>query len=168
MRPAKTDYPPYYDYYVNLVKEDNIIEALTQTKEFTSKFISNLPTEKENYFYQEGKWTVKQVINHLIDTERIISYRALRFARGDNQLLPSFDENRFAANANLEKTNFALLNAEFSAVRESNILLFKQFSEKELQLKGKTLAGEVSVLAIGYMICGHALHHLKIIAERYL
>lgn len=168
MRPNKTDHVPYYEYYINLVEENNIIDALTRTKEITSKFIANIPSGKENYYYTEGKWTVKQVINHITDTERILSYRALRFARGDAQLLPSFDENLFAANAVLHQTDLITLNAEFNAIRESTIMLFKQLTDKELLLKGKTQAGEVNVLSIGYMICGHALHHLKIVEERYL
>lgn len=168
MRPNKADHIPYYEYYINLVEENNVVDALIRTKEITSNFISNIPSGKENFYYASGKWTVKQVVNHITDTERIMSYRALRFARGDNQLLPAFDENLYAANANLDHSNLTLLNAEFNAIREATTLLFKQLSEKELLLKGNTAAGEVNVLSLGYMICGHALHHLKVIEDRYL
>jgi uncharacterized damage-inducible protein DinB len=168
MRPQKKDYINYFDYYINLISEDTIISALKANHQSTLDFIESIPRQKVNYFYDEGKWTVKQVVNHIIDTERIFSYRALRFARGDAQLLPSFDEKVYAANANLTETNMQLLMDEFDSVRLSTILLFKQLSAKELLLKGQMTSGEVNVLSLGYMICGHTQHHLNIIKERYL
>jgi hypothetical protein len=168
MRPQKKDYISYFEYYINLIPEDDIISALKSNHQTILDFIEDIPRQKLNYFYDEGKWTVKQVINHIIDTERILSYRALRFARGDNQKVLAFDENLYAANANLINTNAQILADEFDSVRLSNILFFKQLSDKELLLKGQMASGEVDVLSLGYMLCGHAQHHINIIKERYL
>lgn len=168
MKPNKKDYIPYFESYINLVPEDDIIAALKANHQTFLDFIEEIPRQKLNYFYDEGKWTVKQVINHVIDTERILSYRALRFARGDSQKILSFDENLYAANANLTNTNTQILADEFDSVRLSNILMFRQLSEKELLLKGQMSSGEVNVLSLGYMLCGHAQHHINIIKERYL
>ena len=167
MKPNEKDYPVYYQSYLNLIEEGDVISALKANHQAVLDFIEEIPRLKLNYFYSEGKWTVKQVINHIIDTERILSYRALRFARGDNQALLGFDENLYAANANLTNTNAQILADEFDSVRLSNILFFKQLSDKELLLKGKMASGEVSVLALGYFLCGHAQHHINVIKERY-
>ncbi|MFO0322477.1 MAG: DinB family protein [Bacteroidota bacterium] len=168
MKPNKKDYPAYFEKFINLIEETDVISALKTNHQSTLDFIEKIPRLKLTYFYDDGKWTVKQVINHFVDTERILGYRALRFARGDNQQPLSFDENLFAKNANLSNTNIQMLVDEFDSIRLSNILLYKQLSEKELALKGKLASGEVSVLALGYFICGHVQHHVNIIKERYL
>lgn len=167
MKPAQEDYIPYYDYYIQLVKDDDILTALENTKQDILRFFRNIPEEKADYAYASGKWSIKQVLNHIIDTERIFGYRALRFGRGDAQAVPPFDENIYAANANLRNISLSLLCEEFETVRKANQLLFQQFGEHELYLKGKTAAGEVSVLAIGFMLCGHGLHHIQVIQDRY-
>lgn len=168
MRPAKEDYIPYYHYYIELVKEQDLISALKSNKQTIAELIRSIPESKADHAYAANKWTIKQVLNHIIDTERIFIYRALRFSRGDNQLVPPFDENLYAANASLSNSSIELLLKEFETVREGSILFYQQLGEKELQLKGQTAAGTVSVLSIGYMICGHAVHHTNIIKERYL
>ena len=168
MRPLVKDHIPYFLKYIDLIPEGDIISALKANHQSTLDFIEAIPRLKVNHFYDEGKWTVKQVVNHIIDTERILSYRALRFARGDAQLLPGFDENLYAANANLTETNMQLLMDEFDSVRLSTILMFKQLAEKQLLLKGNMASGETNVLSIGYFICGHAQHHVNVIKERYL
>lgn len=168
MKPPKEDCLPYYEYYINLVKQEDIVQALDASKNDVIDLIKSIPAQKADFIYAENKWSTKQVLNHIIDTERIMCYRALRFARGDSQLTLPFDENLYAANANLKHTDLSLLLAEFIAVRKSSILFFQQLSNKELRLKGKTAGGEVSVLAIGFMICGHALHHIHVIKDKYL
>ena len=167
MKPAQEDYIPYYDYYIQLVKDTDVLPALENTKQDILRFIQSIPEEKADYAYASGNWNIKQVINHIIDTERIFGYRALRFARGDAQLVPPFDENLYAANANLSNSTLALLCEEFETVRKANQIMFKQLSAAELNHKGKTAAGEVSVLAIGFMLCGHGLHHIHVIQDRY-
>jgi hypothetical protein len=168
MRPLVKDHIPYFLKYIDLIPETDVISALKTNHQSTLDFIESIPRLKVNHFYDEGKWTVKQVVNHIIDTERILSYRALRFARGDAQLLPGFDENLYVANANLTETNMQLLMDEFDSVRLSTILMFKQLAEKQLLLKGNMASGETNVLSIGYFICGHAQHHVNVIKERYL
>lgn len=168
MRPDKKDHIPYFSNYIDLVIENDVVSALQANHFALMAFIKSVPAVKSEYRYAENKWTVKQVINHIIDTERILSYRALRFARGDAQRLSGFDENDYAANANLTHTDLALLIEEFDVVRKSTILLFKQLEEKQLLLKGTMASGEVNVLSLGFMICGHAQHHINIIKERYL
>lgn len=168
MKPARTDHIPYYTYYVDLVEQENIIDALTEGKKWIGAFIKSIPSSKAEFAYADKKWTVKQVLNHIIDTERIMCYRALCFSRGDKTKLPSFEEDLYAANANLKNTDLNLLYEEFIAVREASILFFKQLEEKELQLKGSTALGDVTVLSIGYMICGHSLHHVEVIQKKYL
>ena len=168
MRPLAKDHIPYFSQYIDLIPEGDIISALKANHQTVLDFIEDIPRQKLNYFYDDGKWTVKQVINHIIDTERILSYRALRFARGDNQKVLPFDENLYAANANLTNTNAQILADEFDSVRLSNILFFRQLSEKELLLKGQMASGETNVLSLGFMLCGHAQHHINVIKERYL
>lgn len=168
MRPKKEDYIPYFEKYINLIEEGDIVSALKANHQSTLDFMEAIPRQKASYFYDEGKWTVKQVFNHIIDTERILGYRALRFARGDSQLLAGFDENLYAANANLADTNMQLLMDEFDSVRLSHVLMFKQLGTKELSLKGTLSSGEVTALALGYFICGHAQHHINVVKERYL
>lgn len=168
MRPNKQDHIAYFEHYINLVPESDILSALKNNHQSILAFIKSIPNEKLEFRYAENKWTIKQVLNHIIDTERIFSYRALRFSRGDHQLLPGFNENLFAANANLTNTDLNLLLEEFDAVRKSTILQFSQLSDKELLLKGNTSSGENNVLSIGYVIVGHAQHHVNVIKERYL
>ena len=170
MRPEPGSYPIYYDNYIGKVTEDDLITALINNHTFIKQVLSNIPTDKENFAYSEGKWTVKQVVNHLIDTERIFSYRALRFGRNDAQKVLSFEEDDYAKTSEKEVAlrSLADLIAEFDAVRLSTISLFKNFSTESLQLKGLTVAGETTVLAIGFCISGHTTHHLKVIQEKYL
>jgi hypothetical protein len=168
MKPQPSDHIDYYKYYVDLVTQDNIVEALEEGKKWIGAFIKSIPVSHAEHAYADKKWTVKQVLNHIIDTERIMSYRALCFSRGDKTKLPSFDENLYAEHANLKHTDLNLLHDEFVAVREASILLFKQLEEKQLQIKGTTGLGDVTVLSIGYMICGHSLHHIEVIQKRYL
>ncbi len=168
MRPLPEHTLPYYLYYINLVKEDCVNEALKNNLEKSIDFLNRIPAEKENFSYLPGKWTTKQLLYHLIDTERILSYRALRFARGDAQLLPSFDEDVYAQEAPSKERDLKSLIKEFECVRTGSIFLFESLSEKHLLRMGETSSGKMNVLSIGYMICGHCVHHLNILKERYL
>ncbi len=167
MRPKPEDSFEYFEYYIGLVKEDSILLALKENYKNVLAVLASIPEEKANFIYAENKWTIKQVINHIIDTERIFCYRALRFSRGDNQMLLPYDENLYAKNAVLNNSTLALLTEEFDVVRKSTLLFYKQLTEKELSLGGQLQAGKTTVLALGFTICGHAEHHLKILKERY-
>ena len=133
-----------------------------------TKFFESIPKEKQNYAYAEGKWTIKEVLQHLIDGERIFCYRALRFARKDATPLPGFDENLFAETAKADKRNWDDLIEEFKAVRRSSELLFGSFDEEQLDASGISNNHSNYVLGFGYITVGHTLHHMKVIKERYL
>lgn len=168
MRPKAEDHIPYFSRYIELVPERDVISALENDQDAFLSFIKSIPESKADYAYAPGKWTVKQVINHVIDTERIFSYRALCFARGEKQTLPSFEENDYAANANLSNTDLLMLAQEFDVVRRATVFLFKQLGEKELLSKGTTPSGVSNVLSLGFTICGHGKHHVNVMKERYL
>jgi uncharacterized damage-inducible protein DinB len=168
MRPKAEDHIPYFSRYIELVKENDVISALENDQDAFLSFIKSIPESKSEYAYAPEKWTMKQVINHVIDTERIFSYRALCFARGEKQTLPGFEENDYAANANLEHTDLLTLAQEFDVVRRATIFLFKQFGEKELLNKGSMASGATNVLSLGFTICGHGKHHVNVMKERYL
>jgi len=168
MKPEKQDYPEYYERYLNLVKETEPVEALENNWKAIEQFVKAIPAAKADYAYAPEKWTVKQVLQHIIDTERIFAYRALRFARNDNQLLPSFEENDYAAAARVSERTMADLLEEFETVRKATLSMARHLNTEELMRRGQLMAGPISVLALLYTCCGHAQHHLNIINERYL
>ena len=168
MRPEPGSYPAYYDHYIPLVKEENILDALRASALTVVQAIEQIPPEKENFSYAEGKWTSKQVVSHIIDTERILCYRALRFARKDPQQPLPFSEDDYAANAGLSHRSVHDLLEEFESVRTATQTLFKSFSAESLLFPGNTAIGQTTPLAIGFMICGHGQHHINVLKSRYL
>jgi hypothetical protein len=168
MRPLKEDCPEYYNYYIGLIKESTVVDALKSTKESTIALIKSINEDLADFAYAGGKWTIKQLLVHCIDTERIFSTRALCFARGETQKAISFDENSYAENSNINNRTLNDILEEFEAVRISSICLFKSLSQTTLNLKGFTPIGPATVNAIGFAICGHTEHHLNILRERYL
>ena len=164
----RKEYSDYFQYYINLNPTDDLIEGLENQLEITQNFFKNLPTEKLEYRYEVGKWTPKDILQHLIDTERVFSYRALRFARFDETALPGYEENHYAAHANANSRSMDDLLNEHKLVRFSTISLFKTFSEDMLKSIGTASNANNSVRSIGYVIAGHEIHHINIIQERYL
>jgi uncharacterized damage-inducible protein DinB len=167
-RPVPAEYPVHFENYINLIKREDIVHVLTEQVNEIQAFIAAIPAEKESYAYAEKKWTIKQVIAHLIDIERIMAYRALCFARKDKTLLPGFDENLFADNNDAAYRTLKDLAQEFTLVRESNLALFKHFDEETLRERGNANGKECSVRALLFVIAGHALHHMNVIKARYL
>jgi uncharacterized damage-inducible protein DinB len=167
-RPEPNEYPSFYQSYVDNVRSSNIIKELTDQVLDIQAIISEIPEEKENYKYAEGKWTIKEIIGHIIDTERVLGYRAMRFARKDKTPLPGYDENFFVANANFQKQTLYSLGHEFAIVREANLALFKVWDEEALSQTGVANDLDVSVRAILFMIAGHATHHINVIKLKYL
>ena len=163
-----TDYPAYFSTYINAVGNVDLIEELEISVHRLIKFIQNIPMGKHDYSYAEGKWTIKDIIQHLIDAERIFSYRALRFARNDKTELPGFEENDYAAIANGSQRTLIDLLSELAVVRQSTLALFKSFNEEILSRKGIASNKAVTVAAIGFVIIGHQNHHQRIFQERYL
>ena len=131
-------------------------------------FFEKIPVDKINHAYAKGKWTIKEVLQHMIDSERVFCYRALRFARKDPTPLPGFDENLFAENAKADQRSWNDLLEEFKAVRKATEFLYSSFDEEQLHAEGISNKHSNYVLAFGYISVGHALHHVKIIKERYL
>jgi len=154
--------------YISLVKEKNVLNALAESHLETLKLIESIPPNHENYSYSEGKWTIKEVLIHCMDTERIFCTRALSFARGETQPSQSFDENKYATNSEANLRLLSDIKEEWINLRGSTISLFKTFSSNKLFSKGIMPAGELTVNEIGIAISGHSLHHLFIIKERYL
>lgn len=167
-RPLPSEYPSFYKNYVDNVKTDNIIKELRDQVIDIQAVISEIPEEKEEYRYAEGKWTIKEIIGHIIDTERVLGYRAMRFARKDKTPLPGYDENYFVANANFNKQTLYSLGHEFAIVREANLALFKVWDEEALSQVGVANGLDVTVRSLLFMIAGHATHHMNVIKIKYL
>jgi hypothetical protein len=167
-KPVTGEYLPYQLNYINRVPDGDLIQHLENQLEATILFIKGLPEDKLNYRYAEGKWTIKQILQHLIDTERIMSYRALTFARNDKNELPGFEENDYAEEANADDRSPADLIDDFRSVRHSTLCLFGSFTNDMLGRSGIANKGRITVNSIAYVIAGHELHHMAIIRERYL
>jgi uncharacterized damage-inducible protein DinB len=155
--------------YVKQVEETDVLQALRLSGFRTQVLIHSVPADKIDYRYGEDKWSVREVLCHLLDAERIFAYRALRFARNDNTHLPGFDENAYAPNANASNRSMKKIADEFTHLRASTVDMYEGFTEDMLRRRG--ISGnnnEVSVLAFGFIIAGHETHHRRILAERYL
>lgn len=168
MRPLTTDYAPFYETYISLIKSDDIKQALPASLPDMENFLQSIPENKSDYAYAENKWTVKQVLQHGIDSEIVFAYRAMCIARGEKQSLPSFDENLYAENASVQHRSLQGLKEELLLQRKSSILLFEHFTGNMLQARGIASGKPITVLSLGYIIAGHWQHHQQILAERYL
>jgi len=162
------EYSKYYSTYIQALENVELFEELEISLHHFIKFVQNIPLDKFDYSYAKGKWTIKEIIQHIIDTERIFSYRALRISRNDKTPLPGFEENDYVDNTNAKSRSIQDLLTEFSAVRHSNLLMFKSFSDEQLRRIGIASENEVSVRALGFLILGHLKHHQRVFAERYL
>lgn len=167
-RPKPNEYNPYFQPYIDLVEDGDFSRLLVENKMKVIAFFESIPENKHNYRYAEDKWTIKDVLMHIIDTERVFSYRALAFARGEKASLSSMDEKLYAENANTCIRTLKSLIREFEIVRENSILLFEYMPNEKSRLIGHINKSAISARALGYLIIGHALHHLNIIKERYL
>ena len=167
MRPRTGDNNPYYDRYISLVGDDDIIEVLEEQRKTSEKFLKTFTEKQGNYSYADGKWTMKEVLGHVIDTERIMAYRALAFARCEKQSLPGFEQDDYVAESNFNNRSLDDLINDFLTARESNIILFKSFDEEIFNRRGIASDSEVTVLALIYIIAGHEKHHMNILRERY-
>lgn len=164
----ENEYVSYQMNYIKLVEEGNIVKGLIEQKEKMILFFNSISVFKQTFCYEKGKWTIKDILLHLIDAERIFAYRALRIARNDSTALSGFDENEYVITANANEREFESLLNEYVAVRNATISLFTNFSESDLLKIGIASTASVSVRGIGYCILGHELHHRNIILERYL
>ncbi|HCL84306.1 MAG TPA: DNA damage-inducible protein DinB [Chitinophagaceae bacterium] len=167
-KPTET-VPPFYQGYINLVPDDgNLLIHLEDIISETEELIRSLPEEKTNYRYAPGKWTIRDMLVHMADTERIFVYRALRFSRGDETALPGFNEKLFAEHALANERYTEDILREFSRVREASIAFVESLSDEALNRKGTANGYPVSVRLIVNLLYGHHKHHLNILRERYL
>lgn len=167
MRPEKNDYDPYYEGYIKLVTGDDINKILNLQSSETQEVLNSFPSHMGDYSYQPGKWTVKEVIGHLIDTERVMAYRAMCIARNEKQLLPGFDQDAYVKEGNFNKRDLFDLIYEFRLLRESNMLLAKGLDNDLMNRRGTANKKEVTVLALFYIIAGHEKHHMNVLMELY-
>lgn len=166
-RPTAEEFNPYYKNYIEMVSDD-VLTVLKEQASTFPEFIRNIPGEKADFAYAAGKWTIKELLGHLIDTERIMTYRALRFARNDDQNLAGFDENDYVRESHYHERNLESLADEFASLRKANLFLFASFNETALLRMGQANNYPVSVRALLFIMAGHVLHHQKVLIERYL
>ena len=167
-RPDATEHAPYYGKYIALVPEADAIKALESQIADALVLLRTIPEAKGDHRYARDKWTIKEVIGHVIDGERVFAYRALRFARNDRTELPGFDENQYVPAADFGRRALADLMAEWELVRRSNLAMFRGFGTEAWRRQGVASGNPVSVRALAFIIAGHGRHHLGILRERYL
>jgi DinB superfamily len=166
-RPQLNEYNPHYKGYIGLVPDGDLQEILKNQLEKTTSFYKSIK-EKSEYRYAEGKWSIKEVLGHIVDTERVMSYRLLAIARGDKSHLPSFDENAYNENAKFNLLELDQIVSDYINVRKATLSLLSVISEEAFENVGTVFNSPTTSRAIAYIIAGHELHHLKIINERYL
>lgn len=166
-RPESSEFAPYYGGYVDLAADDVVGQLAAQTDEIRSN-VGGLSEEKGRFAYAEGKWTIKEVLSHLIDGERIFSYRILRISRGDVTPIEGFEQDGYIENSNANNRSFADLLEEFERQRQANLLMINNIDEAGLGRIGTASGNPVSVRALVFISAGHVAHHLKILNERYL
>jgi uncharacterized damage-inducible protein DinB len=167
-KPTSEEYAPAYAGYVGQVSAENVIAALENNGAETLALVRGLSAEKGDYRYAEGKWSVKELIGHITDSERIFAYRILRIARGDATPLPGFDQDPYVVNGLHATRTLASLADEFETVRGATLSLVKSLDETAWARRGVASDNEISVRALIYITAGHEIHHVKILQERYL
>ncbi len=167
-RPEKTEYANYYETYVSLVEETDIVAALQNQISEMQNLFDAVSEEKGAFAYAAGKWTIKEVIGHLNDGERIFAYRALRFARNDQTPIEGFEQDDYVRNARFSDCKVADLAEEFSLLRRANVLFFKSLTDEMWRRGGAASNAEVSVRALAFIMVGHVRHHANILKARYL
>lgn len=167
-QPDQNDFPAYFSKYISKVGSASVADAVRDHAAALAEFYSGLPEGKAMYAYAPGKWTVKEALQHVIDTERVFAYRMVCIARRDKTPLPSFDENEYAAHSGANERSLASLKEEFLAVRKSTDLLIASLTDEQLAEQGTASGKPVTANAVGFIIFGHLLHHKEIFLERYL
>ena len=168
-RPQATDYPLYYHTYVNqLPEQGDVFDFLEIQATELQNLLSSLDDARAEEAYAEGKWTIKELFQHMLDSERIFAYRALCIARGESASLPGFDENMYAETSEANTRRLSDMLEEYNLVRKSNLYLFRSFSEEVLANIGTANNKEIKLSALIYVIAGHELHHINILKSRYL
>ncbi|HVO79120.1 MAG TPA: DinB family protein [Terriglobales bacterium] len=167
IRPQPSEYDPYYERYISLVPDGDIIQALQRQIDETTVLFSAVGEEKAGYRYAPGKWSVKEVVGHLADSERILAYRALRIARNDRTPIEGFEQDDYIRYAPFSKCRLAGLVREFGYVRAASVSLFQELDEEAWNRRGIANKVEISVRALAFTLAGHELHHRKVLKEKY-
>lgn len=167
-KPTVTEYAPYHQRYIDLITTDDIFLFFKQQAEEIVALFTNLSEEQTSFRYADGKWTIKEVLAHIVDSERIFGYRVLAISRGEKNPLPGFAENEYVKNGKYENRSLKSLLAEYSHLSSANMVLFKSLDEEMLSQKGTASGKEVTARAILFVAIGHEKHHLEIIKSRYL
>ncbi|WP_103068454.1 DinB family protein [Aquimarina sediminis] len=162
------EYNSYYASYITKAEYPNIVEGLKISKKEFVDFVESIPVEKFTHAYAEGKWTIAEVLQHIIDTERIFAYRALRFARNDKTPIMGFEQDDYVPNSNANNLGQEDIVSDFNAVRNCSISLFNGFTDEMLTRIGEASGSPMSARAVGYILTGHQKHHFEVITERYL
>jgi hypothetical protein len=168
VRPLPTEYPPYYSGYIARVPAGDILQRLRSQLHDALALLTAMPDAKAAYRYAPGKWSVKEVVGHVIDTERIFAYRALAIARGETGPLPGFDENAYVAGAGFDGRSLRSLAEEWSHLRAANVTLFESVAPQAWDHRGTANNRAITARAIPYIIAGHERHHVAVLRERYL
>lgn len=167
-KPETDEYASYYGKYISLIDDDDIVAALEGQLDATVACLRGLSEEQGNSRYEPSKWSIKELVGHINDAERIFAYRAMRIARNDQTPLPGFEQDDYIAGANFDACTLADLTTEFELIRRSNLAMFKQFSNEAWVRRGTASDNTISVRALAYIIAGHEAHHLNILRTRYL
>lgn len=167
-RPETNEFDPYYGTYISLVEGDDPLLVLSRQPDELRAVFSEMPEEKGAFAYAEGKWTIKEVLSHLIDGERIFAYRILRISRGDETPIEGFEQDGYIENSNANNRCIAELIDEFDLQRRSNMLLLNNISDEGSRRMGTASEKPISVRALAYIAAGHVTHHLSILNDRYL
>ena len=167
-RPQPDEYAHFYETYISLVETGDIIASLNAQAIETMAVLSRLPESQGDFRYEPGKWSVKQVLGHINDSERIFAYRALRISRNDPKPMEGFEQNEYVDNGGFERRSLSGMIDEFNAIRRATLLLFESFDNEAWLRRGVANQYEVSVLALAWIIAGHELHHRSILKTKYL
>ena len=167
-RPGPGEYAPYYEQYVREVPDGDILQILAAQNRETQRLLDEIGEKRGGYRYAPGKWSIKEIIGHITDSERIFTYRALVFARADTTALPSFEQDDYVRSGNFEARTLRSLGAELAAVRAAGLALFSSFDRDSIERRGHAAGYEICVRALPYIVAGHERHHLNVIHERYM
>ena len=165
---SEGDYHPFYSPYIDTLADEPLVPLMERQLNNFPQFLKSIPKDKVHYSYGPGKWSVIEVLVHLLDAERVFQYRALRIARGDQKPLPGFEQNEYVPNSGASSRKMDSIIEEYEIVRRSTLALYRTFTDEVLQRKGTASGAGVTVGALGFIICGHQKHHRDVIRARYL
>jgi hypothetical protein len=167
-RPQPAEYDPYYQKYVSLVPEEDIVPALENQINDLKTMFDGVPDEKGTFAYADGKWTVKEILSHLIDGERMFAYRVFRIARGDKTPIEGFEQDGYIENSHANLRPIAELFQEFALLRKANVMFFRNLEDVDWVRTGTANSVEISVRSLAWIMVGHVRHHIDILRARYL